>query len=26
VTKLRESIQQIHQKYLNTCIVSKTIW
>jgi dephospho-CoA kinase len=25
VTKLRESIQQIHQKYLNTCIVSKTI-
>ena len=25
VTKLQENIEQIHQKYLNTCIVSKTI-
>ena len=24
VTKLQENIEQIHQKYLNTCIVSKT--
>ena len=26
IEKLRENILQIHQKYLNTCIVSKTTW
>ena len=26
VEKLREKILDIHQKYLNTCIVSKTTW
>ena len=26
VAELREKVIEIHQKYLNTCIVSKTIW